>query len=341
MPPQQRPNAVFAAVVSLSLASSFLFAQEAVRVSTARVDEIAIYPQKNAPATVHSLNEAAISTEIAARIQAIFVRVGEVVKRDALLARLDCTDYLLIRDEARARLASLAARIALAERRLQRTEQLTMTQTVAEELLDERQSDLAVLAAEQRAARAALEMAKADIARCDVTSPFHAVITERVSAEGEFAGRGTPVVRLIDIDALEIAAQVPIPDTEQLTTVAALFFEDSARRYPLALRTVVPAVNTTTRNREVRLVFEDTPALPGAAGKLTWQDNRPHIPGKLLVRRGDDLGVFIYDNGKARFHVLDHAQQGRATVVNLPLDSRVITEGQYSLQDGQAIRVMP
>ncbi|MGI9228817.1 MAG: efflux RND transporter periplasmic adaptor subunit [Gammaproteobacteria bacterium] len=341
MSSQQRLKAIFALSASLILSAFPGVAEDGVRVSVAPLSDIAVYPQKTAAATVISLNETSVSTEIDAIIKSIPVQVGDVVKKGALLARLDCTDYVLMREEVQARIASLDARTELARKRLQRAEKLIKQQTVAEELLDERASELAVVEADLRGAAAQLRRTDADIERCKITSPLHAVITSRVNAEGEFVKRGTAVLELIDIEQLELSAYVSVQDTGQLDAIKELFFEDATGSYPLVLRTVVPAVNTVTRNREVRLLFEDKSALPGAAGKLVWQDNRPHIPGKLLVRRENDFGVFTYVDGRAYFHIIGDAQQGRASAVDLPLDTLLITAGQFNLQDGQAISQNP
>ena len=383
---QRRPQTTLAVLPLLLLSALPASARDSASVSVAPLSEIAIYPQKTAPATVISLNETALSTEIGARIESIPARVGEVVEKGALLAELDCTDYILSRDETDAQVAALDARLELAEKRLQRVEKLARQQTVAEEMLDQRASELAALRADRRAAAARLQRARADVGRCKLLSPLHAVITRRIAAEGEFADRGTPVLELVDRERLEIAAQVPAGDVKRLQsisktaaktseataeatpspsfprkresrntaraateiklqppakTAATLFFEDSAGRYPLLLRTVVPTINPTTRNREVRLVFAAGAALPGAGGKLVWRDNRPHVSGKLLLRRAGQLGVFLYADGKARFHRLAEAQQGRASAVDLPLNTRVITQGQFNLRDGQAVTPSP
>ncbi len=312
-------------------------AQDAVTVKTARVKDLAIYLWQSAPATVVSLNDTAMAAQLKARIIEIPVKVGEVVEAGSVLVRLDCTDYRIAEQQVKADLGALEARIRLAERRLERTRKLEQQQTASEELLDQRAADLAVLAAQQRGALAQLETAQVNLSRCAVRSPYRAVITNRLAAVGEFADFGTRLVEIMDIDRLEISAQVPAGDIGTLEQSAEIFFEDMASRYPVSLRTVTPAVNTQTRNREVRLLFSAAPALPGAAGKLTWKDNRPHVSAQLLVRRGADFGIFVNDKGTARFHVLTGAQQGRNTPVELPPDTVVVTEGHYSLEDGQAL----
>ena len=315
-------------------------AQNSIPVKAARLANIAVYPNKFAPATVVSLNNTAVPTQVGARIDEISVRVADIVEPGSVLARLDCTDFELAKKQAEAKIASLLARIKLAERRLTRTEALVEKQTVSEELLDQRQADLAVLRADYQGASARLDVSRLDISRCTIVSPFKAVITARTGSVGEFAEKGTRLFEIMDIGQLEISAQVPATDIAQVVAVKDLYFEDSTGRYDVELRAVAPTVNTQTRNREVRLLFNNVAALPGAAGKLVWQDNRPHISARLLVRRQDSLGVFVADKGQARFHALPGAQQGRAAPTALPPDTRVVTEGQYGLQDGEAIEVI-
>ena len=87
----------------------------------------------------------------------------------------------------------------------------------------------------------------------------------------------------------------------------------------------------------MRLVFDDQSALPGAAGKLVWKDPRPHIPGTLLLRREDELGVFIVNDGHAKFIPVPSAQAGRASPADLPKTANIVTEGRYALKDGDVV----
>ena len=106
-------------IVPLSLG-----AQSSIPVKAMRLADIAIYPGKFAPATVVSLNNTAVSTQVGARVDEISVRVADIVEPGSVLARLDCRDFELARKQADAKIASLKARIELAQRRLARTETL-------------------------------------------------------------------------------------------------------------------------------------------------------------------------------------------------------------------------
>lgn len=336
---QWLPAAVFACLLLAPITQAG--AETSRPVKTTPLADLAMYPQKSAPATVVSLNNTLVSAQIEARLEDMSVKVGEVVEAGSLLARLDCTYYHLAAQRMQARTASLQASIRLAQRRLERTRKLVRTQSASEELLDQREAELAVLHADHDAASAGLKEAQTDISHCVIKSPYRSVITERISSIGDFARVGTNLFRIVDYEQLEVSAQIPVGDIDQVNQVTELHFEDTTGHYPVTIRTTVPAINTRSRNQEVRLLFDNEKALPGAAGQLSWRAELPHVPGKLLVRRGDNFGVFVVERGQARFNVVHDAQPGRPVRIDLPPDTLLITEGQYILQDKQVITVLP
>ncbi|MBL1142729.1 MAG: efflux RND transporter periplasmic adaptor subunit [Proteobacteria bacterium] len=321
------------------LISNNVLAENKITVNMATIADVAIYPERSAPATVISLNESTISARITAQVEELPVRVGDIVEAGSTLAKLDCSDYKLASRESRSRIEALNAQIELAKRRLERTKKLTLKQSISEEILDERESDLAVLNADIRGAKADLEMAIVNESRCIVSSPFRALVVERSSAVGQFTNIGTALVKIMDIEQLELSAQAFTQDTEQISNSNDLVFEHAGKRYPVELRTVIPAINTETRNREVRLLFKNGTALPGAAGKLLWRDTRAHIPGEFLVRRNGELGVFSIKNNVAHFISIPTAQAGRASPTTLPIETPLVIEGHFSLKEADNVSV--
>ena len=332
-------NKLLTLTISACLLTASVFADDKVNVNTATIADVAIYPERSAPATVLSLNESVISARIMAQVKELPVRVGDIVEKGSLLAKLDCSDYQLASRESRSRIEALTAQIDLAKRRLERTKKLTLKQSISEEILDERESDLAVLNADIRGAKADMQMANINESRCIVSSPFRALIIERASAVGQFTNVGTALVKIMDIEQLELSAQVFSHDTSQISKSEELFFEHDGIKYPVTLRTIIPAINTETRNREARLLFETTPALPGAAGKLLWRDTRAHIPGEFLVRRNGELGVFSIEDNVAHFISIPSAQAGRASPTTLPVDTPLVIEGHFSLKEADNVSV--
>ena len=144
--------------------------------------------------------------------------------------------------------------------------------------------------------------------------------------------------RLLDTSHPEISAQVSSRETPALQNAGSLVFEHNGENYPLHLRAVLPTIRTETGTQEVRLDFVNAKAEPGAAGRLLWRNKIMHIPAELLVKRGEQLGVFVNLNGSAHFQALPDAQSGRPAAISLPADSQIIITGQFALQEGVAIK---
>ncbi|MEZ5583798.1 MAG: hypothetical protein R3F37_14565 [Candidatus Competibacteraceae bacterium] len=58
-----------------------------------------------------------------------------------------------------------------------------------------------------------------------------------------------------------------------------------------------------------------------------------------MVQRDQALGVFIMENGRARFVLAPGAQEGRPFVMTLSAQTLVVTRGQQGLNDGQPVAV--
>jgi RND family efflux transporter MFP subunit len=207
-------------------------AQEPVRVKIADLGDIAVYPERSAPATVISLNNTMVSAEIRAVVTDIPVNVGEVVEKGDVLLNLDCDEYNYMRSEAAAQIDALKARIKLAELKLARTEELLLKQSIAEETRDERDSELSVLRSDIRASQSRLNNAKLDVDRCTIESPFRALIKKRMASIGQFASVGTELLEIVDLDTLELSAQIFSQDTHQLHKANELMFEHNKEYYP-------------------------------------------------------------------------------------------------------------
>ena len=324
-------------LVILSLIVSCNLFADPQEIEVTLFSELAFYPERSAPARVISLNEPVISTQISAQVLAIPVRVGDRVKKGEVLAQLDCRDFLLNKQRAEAALSALNARRVLANQRVKRALELESRGLVSTDLLEERQADLQALAADFNGAKATLEQAQLDASRCQLISPFNGVVTERISAEGQYANLGSPLLELVDLEQLEVSAQVFSEDAARLTNEVSFSLEHDGRRFPLKLRQLLPVIHEETRQRELRLEFTGAASLPGASGKLTWQDPRPHLPADVWLKRDQQMGLFIEQQGKAHFVPVPAAKMGRANPLDLPADTRIVTRGHVALQHGQTL----
>lgn len=313
-------------------------AQQTPALAVKPLAEVAIYPERDAAAQVVSLNESRIAAEIAGRIEAVPVEVGQRIARGAVLARIDCRDHELARERAAAAITAARSRLVLAEKQLERGRGLHAQGFISEEALAARVTETEVLRAEVTQAELQLASAARAVGKCVVRSPFAAIVRERLGRVGELAAPGTPLAALVDADRIEVAAQVQTKDTASLERAAGVRFLGPRGAQPLALERISPAIDPQTRTVEARLRFSGTAAAPGASGRIAWRDAQAHVPPELVVRRADRLGVFVDNAGTARFHALPEAQEGRPARIELPGSTRIVVSGQLALKDGQRLR---
>lgn len=330
-------------LLGLAVAAGLASAQQAPaapQVTYRTFAEVALYPERDAPAAAVSENESRIAAEIAATIQTIPVRVGQTVPKGAVVARLDCRDYELAVQKAQAAHDSARARAALAQSQLARARELKGQNFISAEALSQRETESAVQQAEVKLARAQLDTARHSRQKCTLRAPFPAIVKARQGQVGELASPGTPLLTLVDASGTEISAQVQLKDVASLKAAKEVRFMGLDQPYPARLLRVSPAVNRDARNVEARLAFAGDAAAPGTDGRIVWREHRPHLPDELLLRREGRLGIFILEGSKARFVALPQAQEGRPVAADLSPQTRIVVEGRHGLRDGQAFTVV-
>jgi RND family efflux transporter MFP subunit len=314
--------------------------QDTKAVTVAPLEGLYIYPLRDAPARAISLNDARVSAEIDAVIKSLEVNVGDNVASAELIALLNCEEYEVSRQQTRAELDAASAKLQLAKSQYDNAEKLSAKNNISQEEFDTRRSHVAVARAEVDRIRASSEKAKIMVDHCQVRAPFSGVIIERIASTGDYAVSGTPIIRLLDNQNIEVAANVQEHDFSSLQQADELTFVTRQDSFEVQARTMLPNMDSKTRSFEVRLSFANEPAPPGATGRLQWRAKTPYISSEYLVRRGDDLGIFIMDEGIARFYAVAGAQQGRPTEVALPGPTLVILSGRHNLIDGNTVRVV-
>ncbi len=312
-------------ITALLLTMLPLLTSAATRVTVEPLEKFLIYPEQSAPAQVMSLNDTDLSAQISAQISAIDVRAGDRVKKGETLVRLDCRDARLAHESA-------LARLSLAEKNARRARALKQSSSIAE------QSYNAALT-EEIQARVNEKQTALQVRRCQVRAPFDGIIVERLAAVGELASPGTPLLRLLDSSEVEVSARVPADALATLQRLDGLTFRFDGHDYPVERHAVLPRIDPTSGNRELRLRFTADAALPGSNGRLRWRLETPHISPALLSQRNGQTGIFVARDGRAAFVPLPQAIIGRPVPTTLPPETPVIVDGRFGLHDGDAIEV--
>jgi RND family efflux transporter MFP subunit len=139
-----------------------------------------------------AVSQVELRAQVGGTLTGIFFKDGDVVRKGDLLFTIDPRPYEITLAEATAQLDVASARLELADRQLDRAKDLEQSNAGSVENVDQRTSD-------QRAARAAVEDAKArirdarfDLDHCRITAPFSGRMgTHLVSVGNLIAGSRT------------------------------------------------------------------------------------------------------------------------------------------------------
>ncbi|MEZ5537168.1 MAG: HlyD family efflux transporter periplasmic adaptor subunit [Thiolinea sp.] len=112
-------------------------------------------PANSVPAAIISLQDAWVSAEIAANIESIQADVGDRVKKGEPIARLDCREFSIRREQAEADLNSLKAKLPGIKARI----------AAAQSDMSASESSVSLLDTQAKAAQASVTAAKADAGR--------------------------------------------------------------------------------------------------------------------------------------------------------------------------------
>ena len=294
----------------------------------------------SAPASVKPLNAPSLAAEISGRIAKIPVRVGELVKSGDPLVELDCRYYQSRLKAANAGLQSIDAQLTFADAQLKRAKDLKAKRSISDEVLDQRRSELLGARADRQTQQELIRQTEIDVDRCSIHAPFDAVVTERLAQVGGLASPGSALLNLIQLDDLEISAELRGSEASSLQQAPSIHFEYAGMNYELNLLHILPVIDERTRTQQARLNFTRETAPAGASGRLIWRGKADELPADYLVRRDGALGIFLVEDSLAQFHKLDNAREGQPVRLNLGNDRLLITEGRQRLQHGDAVTIL-
>jgi RND family efflux transporter MFP subunit len=316
---------------------------QSVAVSVARLDSVWVQPVREAPASVVARNVSRLSAESAGTLLRWTADVGAAVQRGQVLAQIDPRDAELNVQRAQAAVNASQSRLSLAQAQLKRSEELVAQGFYSQEALLQRQTEVNLVQADVQSQRAQLATAQRQLSKTTLRAPFAGTVQERLAQTGEAVAPGTVLYVLVESGPAEVQATIDPMDARSLQNAQRIWLQSAQGEERLRLLRVSSAISTATRTQTARLAFVERGPVAGTTGTLRWQDAQPHIPTSFIVKRQQQLGVFVQQgtgaSAKARFIVLPGAQEGRPSPVPKTLGGEValIVQGHAALQDQSPI----
>ncbi|WP_298852839.1 efflux RND transporter periplasmic adaptor subunit [uncultured Aquimonas sp.] len=331
-------------------------AQSPALVELATVERSPLRETLSLPGSLRAVNDAQLSPRIEGLIAKLEVDAGAQVKAGAPLLRLDDR---LARLEVEALEAESAAAVASrdeAQRRVDEAAPLVAQRSLPQTELAARRAALAEAEAAVNAIRARLAAQREHLDRHVLRAPFAGVVAARLVDIGEWVTPSSPVLQLVDLDALRLEVQVPQERFAEIDGNTRVEIEpDTAPGTRIAARIearVPVSGGSGARTFLLQIVPSDADAalLPGTSARAHLSLDRSAaigIPRDALLRHPDggySVYVAVEAEGALRAQrrplKLGRESGLRVEVLEgLREGEQVVVRGNESLQEGQAIQV--
>lgn len=297
--------------------------------------------------------EASIGAEVAGvRLDEVLVNVGDVVKKDQLLARYN-------EDMLRADLERLDAAVAEAEANIEkakadaeRGDRLETSGGLSKQSVQLYRTQARVAEAQLASARATRNAQKLKLRYARVVAPDDGVISSRTATVGAVSVTGAELFRLVRGGRLEWRAQVQADTLSRLKTGQQVEIQVGGGRadastIAASVRQLSPTVDAQTRNGMVYVDLPKDSAL--AAGMyvtgrfVLGMREALFVPESAIVQR-DGYQYLMSVDAENRAHpvkVSTGRRRGDAIEISseLPNTDRIVKSGGAFLADGDLIAI--
>jgi RND family efflux transporter MFP subunit len=275
----------------------------AVPVQVVRAVNVDLAPVTWMPGTVIGKLDSKVAAEVDGRIDTV-ADVGDYVDKQAILAQLDNTIFRMQVDEANAEIMPIKARLDFYKREVGRLEKLAEQNNAAKNRLDEVKSNRNQALGELEVKKSRLAQARDRYKKTVVYAPFAGVITERYKTEGEWVSVGDEIIRVVNIEDLEIQARIQQSTVVHIKQGGQLVVTDGVDQTVAIIKTIVRVGDDVSRLYEIRLAFTQPHWLSGHAVRIAIPADAARnvvaVPRDALVIRQNKTKVFrILENNTA------------------------------------------
>lgn len=306
-----------------------------------------------------------VAPKIAGRLERLYAKIGDPVKKGALIAELENDEILQQVDQskaeldvARAHFAETRSALEIATREFERAKALRQKKIASESELDAAEAQVSaqearhgVAAAQVAQKEAALRAAQVRLSYTKLRASWEEgensrVVGERFVDEGTMLAPNTPIVSILEIGTLMgiihvIERDYPKVRMGQEASVSADAYPGMV--FPGKVRRIAPLIKEISRSARVEIEIPNPERLlkPGmfirAQIEFSKIEEATVVPLIAKVKRNGEEGVFHVDmeEMRARFVPLRFGMTDNTfiQVLDPPLSGDVVTLGHHFLEE--------
>ncbi len=292
-----------------------------------------------------------LKAEINERVTGIFFEEGDTVESGRILVKLNDAKVRAQTDELKSRLQQWVLQLANSKKTLARKKPLVKKNLVSGQEFDDLQTKIEVEKATIKEIKAQLAYTSELFKNTEIRAPFDGATSERKISVGDFLKPGNPIVRMMQLDPLEISFRVDEKYKTRIflsqpveTTVTA----QPKRKFDGKIYFISPDIDVATRTFLIKARITNKEGLlnPGMFAHVTitieTHKNALVIPWECVVQLEDETYVYVLNNNKAKKIPVQLLliEDGMAEVLgDLEPHMKIVVEGKYSLKDGVNVSI--
>lgn len=335
----------------------------AVSVTEAKVQNIV--QSVSYPGIVRGKNEVNIMPKVSARVTAIYLQPGDIVRVGQTIMSLDSSDFTAAVRQAQAGVAQAEAgkrandvKLEVARNNYERQQKLYESGAISSAALEDAKSTYDSLNAGSSeatlaSARAGLATAQEALEKCNITSPLNGVLGTINLDLGEMSSPQTAAAIVTDSSALEVEVMVNENDVsyiKQGSEVDILVKAAEIGKIKGKVQSIATVADPSKRNFAVKVFLpnQEGKIRSGMFAELTIdtlsKQNVLCVPVNAVIPKGGSTMVYMVDkNKKARpLDVKTGIKNERYIEITQGLEAgqQVIMKGNTLVNDGTLVRVV-
>ena len=281
------------------------------------------------------------------------VNVGDPVKVDQVIARLDDTDLVLAENGARAAVAAARSRRDVAKDNLERGNALLPRAIISQAAYDTRRNEFDAAVSALDAAEAQSRQASNAVGYAALKADKAGIVTAVLGEPGQVVSAGQPVIRLAQAGETEIAVFVPEQDSGQLTIgqqAKISLWAGPRLSFEGRIREIAGQADPASRTYAVRITVSGPPPIMrlGMTASVTLRIDDESaamvVPLTALTESEGSSAVFVVDPAgkqvrKIEVTVAGLADDGVRIATGLHPGDVVVVAGVQFLRDGMRVRL--
>ena len=277
--------------------------------------------------------QAQVAAGAAGKILATYVERGSVVKKGAVLAKIDARMLGAQAEEADAQIETLKAQQAQAHLDCDLTKHMFDKGAIAKADFDRAQTQCVTAKWSLAAAEARKTQVAESLRDTQIRAPFSGLVVERGVTAGEYVRPDSRVVTLVAVDALRVELSVPEADVARIQPGALIEFRAAgggdgkdgkdAARYKGRIKYIGPAVRQQSRDAIVEAMVENAghdlrPGMFVTAKMALGEQTVPAVPKSAVKNDGAQRHLFVVvgDRIEERVVQADDERGGLVPILN-------------------------